>query len=124
VFVGTHTGYHRLPDPVSPVRTIVLDHVQHALVISDEIEGTGVHSLIVPLQLAPGVEAQLQTPGRIILNAAAKQFVLTWSSTDEWTLDVGWGRISPSYGTVVPSVVLAWRRSGQLPCALTVSICS
>ena len=124
VFVGTHTGYQRLPDPVTPVRTIILDHVQHALLISDEIEGAGEHSVTVPLHLAPGVEAHREAPGRIVLSAGGKEFVLLWSPADHWMLDVDAARISPSYGIVVPSVSLAWRRQGQIPCMLTMSICS
>jgi uncharacterized heparinase superfamily protein len=122
VFVGTHTGYHRLPDPVSPVRTIMLDHVQHALLISDEIEGTGEHSVTIPLHLAAGVGARREAPGRIVLSAGGKEFVLLWSSADEWQLEVCAARISPSYGIVVPSLSLAWQRRGHLPCALTMSI--
>jgi uncharacterized heparinase superfamily protein len=122
VFVGTHTGYHRLPDPVSPVRTIMLDHVQHALLISDEIGGNGEHSVSVPLHLAPGVEARCEAPGRIVLSAGGKEFQLLWSSADEWALDVNAARISPSYGIVVPSISLAWQRLGQLPCVLKMSL--
>jgi hypothetical protein len=123
VFVGTHTGYHRLPDPVSPVRTIVLDHARHTLMITDEIEGADEHAVTVPLHLAPDVQAHSEAPGRIVLSAGGREFVLFWSSAQEWTLDVRSGRISPSYGTFVPSVSLAWRRLGRLPCALTMSIC-
>jgi uncharacterized heparinase superfamily protein len=123
LFVGTHTGYHRLPEPASPIRTIMLDHVQHALTIIDEIEGTGEHSLTIPVHLAPGVEARPEATGRIVLSASGKEFVLLWSPTDEWTLDVCAARISTSYGIVVPSVSLAWRRLGHLPCVLTMSIC-
>jgi hypothetical protein len=108
---------------VSLVRTIILNHVQHALLISDEIEGTGEHTVTVPLHLGPGVEARREVPGRIVLSAGGEEFVLLWSSAAEWRLDVGAARISPRYGIVVPSVSLAWRRLGQLPCALTMSIC-
>jgi uncharacterized heparinase superfamily protein len=122
VFVGTHAGYHRLPDPVCPIRTITLDHVQHALMITDEITGTGVHALSVPLHLAPDVEARRETPGRIVLSGGGKQFELLWSSPEEWTLDVGSGRISPSYGVIAPAISLAWRFVGRLPCVLRMSI--
>ena len=122
MFVGTHTGYHRLPEPVRPVRTIVLDHILHTLLINDEVNGKGEHTVRVPLHLAPGVGVRRETPGRIVLSAGGKQFVLLWSSEDEWELDVGAARVSPSYGIIVPSASLAWRRVGQLPCLLRMSI--
>ena len=53
LFCGAHAGYERLPAPVTPVRTIVLDHRTHALTITDAFEGTGLHRIEIPLHLAP-----------------------------------------------------------------------
>ena len=54
-FQGAHTGYQRLPQPVTPVRTITLDHVSHLLSIEDAFEGDGDHEIEIPLHLASGV---------------------------------------------------------------------
>jgi len=35
---------------------------------------------------------------------------------------MGQGRISPSYGVVVPAIKLLWRRSGPTPATLTMSV--
>jgi uncharacterized heparinase superfamily protein len=118
VFVGTHTGYHRL-GPISPIRTIWLDHQRHALEVTDHIQGTGHHVVSIPLHLASGVEARIDGPGRILLTAGAKRFLIEWSSARPWEVQIGPGRIAPSYGVIVPAVRLLWRYEGQLPVTLS-----
>jgi len=54
---GGHTGYQRLTSPVTPVRTLMLDHHLHALLVRDEFEGGGRHAVGVPLHLSPSVTA-------------------------------------------------------------------
>ena len=122
LFVGTHTGYERLFPPVRPVRTIVLDHATHSLLITDAISGGGDHRISVPLQLAPGVAVRSEAAGRLVLNAGDREFLLLWSDPVEWTCEIGPGRVSPSYGVVVPAVRLLWRLTGTTPAALTVSL--
>jgi uncharacterized heparinase superfamily protein len=122
VFEGTHSGYLRLPSPVSPVRTLVLDHERHSLTIADHIAGAGAHVVTIPLHLAPGVEARSETTGRLVLTANGKEFLLLWSSSTEWELTVGQARVSPSYGVVVTVVRLLWRLAASLPATLNVSL--
>lgn len=122
VFVGTHTGYQRLTDPVRPVRTIVLDHATHRLLIEDALEGAGDHLVTVPLHLAPGVDASSDRPGRVVLRAGDRVFELLWSSQDGWSLEIGGSRVSPSYGVARSCVRLLWSRSGPIPSTLSVSI--
>jgi uncharacterized heparinase superfamily protein len=122
VFVGAHTGYDRLQTPVRPLRTIQLEHEEHRLLIRDELEGTGNHLVTVPLHLAPGVEAWSDRMGAVTLRQGDRRFVLEWSPAQDWTFEIGAGRVSPSYGVTKTSVRLLWRRSGQLPTTLTVSI--
>jgi len=124
LFVGTHTGYRRLDDPVSPVRTIVLDHEQHVLTVTDEIQGVGEHVVSIPLHLACDVEARIEDANRIALKAGGREFLLIWSGTGNWAVEIGSGRISPSYGVVVPSLRLLWRRRGALPATLTLQLLS
>ena len=121
-FSGAHAGYRRLAEPVTPVRTIVLDHRRHSLMVSDAFEGSGHHRIEVPLHLAPGVEVAERAAGVVVLRAGARRFTLEWSPTEAWSLDVGPGRVSPSYGVAVPIVRLAWTREGLLEPALTVCI--
>jgi len=122
LFVGSHSGFRRLSTPMTPVRTMVLDHAAHALTITDVIEGVGDHVVAIPLQLASGVEARKGGPGRVVLTAGGREFLLLWSDSAEWTCEMGQGRISPSYGVVVPAIKLLWRRSGPTPATLTMSV--
>jgi uncharacterized heparinase superfamily protein len=122
VFVGAHAGYRRLAEPVTPVRTIELDHRAHQLCIADGFEGRGRHRIEVPLHLAPGVSAEVLAPGTVALTASGRRFRLDWSPANAWALETGEGRVSPSYGVALPCVRLAWRREGDLHAGLSVRI--
>jgi uncharacterized heparinase superfamily protein len=122
VFCGAHAGYRRLAEPVTPVRTIELDHGSHVLRVRDEFEGSGRHRLEIPLHLAPGVSARLQAPGLVELAAGGRSFRLVWQPTEAWSLSIGESRVSPSYGVAVPCVRLVWTRDGALDPALSVRI--
>jgi uncharacterized heparinase superfamily protein len=121
-FCGAHSGYRRLAFPVTPVRTIVLDHARHALLVRDDFEGHGHHRIEVPLHLAPSVRVRPDGPSRLLLDAGARRFALTWGPVEEWSLAIGVGRVSPSYGIALLSVRLTWTRQGMLGPPLTVEI--
>lgn len=121
-FCGSHSGYQRLAQPVMPVRTIILDHTFHALVVRDVFEGVGEHQIDIPLHLAPDVVVQEVATDRLRLQACGRDFVLVWGKIQDWTLEVGKGRISPSYGIALPAPRLAWRRNGSLETALVICI--
>ena len=122
VFCGAHAGYERLPAPVTPVRTIVLDHRSHALTITDAFEGAGRHRFEVPLHLAPGVTVSGKDASRLVLRAGSRAFWLDWEPAGSWSLTVGEGRVSPSYGVAVATVRLAFTREGGLLPGLTLRI--
>lgn len=111
---GSHSGYQRLHDSVLPVRTITLDHRRHVLTVDDRFEGSGEHLVEVPLHLAPNIQAQVDSPGRVRLTSEQSSFVLLWGPMEHWELTIGAGRCSPSYGVVVAITRLVWRRRGPL----------
>jgi uncharacterized heparinase superfamily protein len=121
-FCGAHAGYRRLTAPVTPVRTIVLDHRTHALTISDTFEGAGRHRIEIPLHLAPGVTVSETGASRLVLRAGSRAFWLEWEPAGSWSLTVGEGRVSPSYGVAVATVRLAFAREGGLVPGLTLRI--
>jgi uncharacterized heparinase superfamily protein len=121
-FQGAHAGYRRLAAPVTPVRTIVLDHRRHALTIADTFEGAGRHRFEIPLHLAPGVSVCEEGAGRLALRSGQGAFRLDWGPPGPWSLTVGEGRVSPSYGVAVPVVRLAFTREGALHPGLTIRI--
>lgn len=115
IFEGAHAGYQRLPSPVRPCRTIVLDHRLHALTVIDRFIGDGVHAVSIPLHLAPGVRVGAVASGRATLEQSGRRFFCVWSPDDGWTFSHRPARISPSYGKVVPVERLEWRHaSGPL----------
>ncbi len=122
VFVGSHSGYHRLPSAVRPVRTLTLDHRRHRLEILDAFEGEDHHRFEIPLHLAPGVSVAQVDEGKLSLSFARRQFTLDWESVTAWRLDVGEGRASPRYGIAVPIVRLCWVREGTVHTSLRVRI--
>jgi hypothetical protein len=121
-FVGAHSGYLRLVPPVKPVRSIELEHERHVLHVHDSFEGAGRHRFEVPLHLAPGVEALPSAPGRVELRSAGRRFTLTWGPAEAWPLQIGAGRVSPSYGVAMPTVRLLWSREGLAQPSLSVRI--
>jgi hypothetical protein len=65
----------------------------------------------VPLHLAVGVEhAPLARPRRAA--RAAGGFRLTWDPHEAWALEIGSGRVSPSYGVALPIVRLLFQTRG------------
>jgi len=122
VFCGAHAGYERLPAPVTPVRTIVLEHRRHALTVTDAFEGSGRHRIEIPVHLAPGVGTGKRASGQLVLEARGRRFLLEWGPADSWSLEIGEGRVSPSYGVVVPVVRLLFSREGTLDPPLSVCI--
>jgi hypothetical protein len=121
-FVGSHSGYRRLSAPVTPVRTFELEHASHALTVTDAFEGAGRHRFEVPLHLAPGVRAAVRAPGTLELEAGGRRFRFDWGPADEWRLELGAGRVSPSYGVAVPVVRLVFSREGELAPGLKLRI--
>ena len=110
-FCGVHTGYQRLPDPVTPRREITLNHREHSLTIQDEILCNGRHKVSIPLHLAPNIEASISDRdiNTITLQAGQKRFTLCWEGSSKWMVEIVKARISPSYGVVVPIQKLLWQ---------------
>ena len=122
IFCGSHSGYQRLAQPVRPVRTIILNHTLHALVVQDAFEGMGEHRIDIPLHLAPEVVVQEVATGQLRLRVCDQDFILVWGKAEDWQLEVGMGRISPSYGVVKSAPRLAWRRNGSLETSLVIGL--
>lgn len=107
----SHTGYQRLPEPVTPVRRFILKG--GALRITDTYEGMGRHSVTMPLHLDPGVAVEVAGPGEYRLATPGGVFSLSWSG-EGWHSTIAASRYAPSYGTVVPSRRIVWELRGKL----------
>jgi len=111
-FTGAHDGYGRMPEPVKIVRHIRLEHDTHRLRVTDVIEGHTTAAVTIPLHLAPGVIARIASDGSVMLARGDWRFILRSSADDprDWRLSLGEGRVSESYGKVVPVTRLLWQR--------------
>ncbi|MBI5321091.1 alginate lyase family protein [Bradyrhizobium sp.] len=118
VLVGRHHGYQRLGIKVQ--RTIRLEKETGCLDVADRIEGEGFRQLTVPLHLAPQVSVTLLGT-RVGLQSDDREFIIV-AEGEGWTLEVEPTTISPSYGVLVPSKRLVWRRTGSLPASLHLAI--
>ncbi|MFP8835079.1 heparinase II/III family protein [Hydrogenophaga sp. XSHU_21] len=121
-FAGAHSGFERLSDPVTPHRAWHLDKVNHALVVMDRIVGRGSHLIEIPLHLAPGVEVVSLACDHAILESEGRRFRLDWHAPDALEMAKEPARVSPSYGTVIPTTRLVWRGRLGLPLDLAVVI--
>ena len=113
-FVGAHSGYRRLPQSVTPVRTILLDKPNHRLAIIDRFEGAGEHGVRIPFHFALGVEVEENGTGPWRLKAGGREFVFVAEMGRDWTATLGDGWVSPSYGVKHPAKVLNFIRRGPL----------
>lgn len=124
-FEGRHDGYRRLASPTTVTRRFELEHASGRLTVQDRFEGDGknegVHRISTRWHLAPGVEVTLApAAARAELQAAGRRFALAWGPGKEWQCRVEPGRVSPSYGCVVPVQVLVFERNGTaLPLQVT-----
>jgi hypothetical protein len=118
VFVGKHQGYRHLGIEVE--RTIKLDKKTGRLDIIDRIDGKGHRQLTVPLHLASQVSVA-HRGGQVGLQSAGRDFIID-APGDEWQFQIEPSTISPSYGVLIPSKRLVWKRTGPLPAALHVTI--
>jgi hypothetical protein len=114
-----HRGYDRLGIEVT--RSIRLDKRTSLLEIIDELRGEGQHRIMIPFHVAPQVTIE-QSGGRLLLHSAGRPFSISTKLAEGWKLDIEPCFISPSYGVLVPSQRIVWRKYARLPARLDVII--
>lgn len=115
VFEGGHTGYQRLSDPVIPWRRIALRRDGAALSVTDTFKGRGVHTIRVPLQLAPDWSVCKPSASEFLCtHASGSRMRIDWHGELAWDVSVHTGRVAPSYGVVVDAPRIEWRTSGSI----------
>lgn len=122
LFTGSHTGYEKLEQAVTPERNIILEHGSHSLYIADRFQGEGEHSIEIPYHLACQVKIIEQNADHIKLASADEEFIFSWSSNIEWAVNLEPTRISPTYGVVYPSTKIMLRSKTTTPCEIQVAI--
>ena len=119
VFIGMHRGYHRLGIEVT--RSIRLDKQERLLEIIDELRGEGRHRIMIPFHLAPQVTIE-KSAGGLLLHSVGRTFSISTELSEGRTADIEPCFISPSYGVLVRSQRLVWRKYARLPARLDVII--
>ncbi|PYR42930.1 MAG: hypothetical protein DMF93_04440 [Acidobacteria bacterium] len=118
-FRGAHRGYERLSPPISHTRLIAADKAHPAVLIEDEIGGSGRHDLVWRFHLDPSVTAAIDRDDvRLVCNGRVVWF-MPIASGDALSLSLEDGWVSPSYGVKVPATVLVLR--GTVPIPITAS---
>jgi uncharacterized heparinase superfamily protein len=95
---AAHTGYHRLPSPVTHRRRVELD--EDRVTVTDTLEGDGEHAIELFWHLYPGAKVSIQTDPDV--------------RTDEQD-----STFHPEFGLILPNrcITGAWR--GSCPRAIT-----
>jgi len=108
-FRGGHTGYRRLPDPVTVTRTVQLDVEQHRLLVLDELDAHAEHEFSARFTFPPAASLDVGEDGATIV-VADRDFEVRWSG---WRASAGRGWVSPSYGVKHEATTLDLRASGR-----------
>ena len=105
-----HDGYERLSEPVRVTRIVTLDTVNHALLVVDDVDGSGERDLFARFTLPPHSTIELDGEAAMIRTAGGT-FDVRWTG---WTGRAGSGWFSPSYGVKLeaPTLELQTRATG------------
>jgi len=114
LFVGNHTGYARLSDPVIHLRAIFHLHGEYWLV-RDVADGKGTHDLEVSWHFAPELEVSTSSVGFTASHPDGERLVLLGAAQDGWDAVAEQGYVSPAYGAREPATVGTFRSRIQLP---------
>ncbi|HUA14018.1 MAG TPA: alginate lyase family protein [Verrucomicrobiae bacterium] len=119
LFVGSHKGYVRLPDPVVHRRFVF--YLRGSLwLIRDMAEGQGVHQLVVSWHFAPGLQLRREENTFWAFDSAASpsqrsDLALICAQSANWIHNLECGESSPAYGAVQSIQVLRSRSLANLP---------
>jgi Heparinase II/III-like protein/Heparinase II/III N-terminus len=109
-FVGSHTGYRRLEQPVTHTRRITFDKARHIWRIVDTLDGVGRH--LVELFFHPGVPFQSEE-NAIRLKAPRADVILLPPTQTSASQQPGW--TSQGYGLREPATVLVYASQRDVP---------
>jgi hypothetical protein len=113
IFVGSHTGFRRLPEPVDYTRRIVFDKLRGIWRVEDQLDGRGEH--LVELFFHPGVPFDLCREGAVLHAPRADVWLFPPEGT-RLRQDQGW--ISRGYGLRESARVLVYAVQARVPIRL------
>jgi hypothetical protein len=128
LFVGEHTGYLRLADPVGHRREVRLWKRTRRLELLDRVLGEARHDVLWNFTLAPGVTVQPAGEGAWELDARGVRAVFRLEGVEPAAIRgavrsesaASW--VSPSYGVRQRTSALRFRLTALLPVAARFSV--
>ena len=126
VFEGSHDGYHRLNDPVTHQRSILMPRWQAVVIVSDRFTAHARHDYAIRYHLAPGcevdvfdnrIEARRPNGETLVMNFFASGMGL---SRIRARVEAGW--VSTCYGQRAEAPVAVFEASGDGTIDLTTVI--
>jgi uncharacterized heparinase superfamily protein len=119
-FVGGHSGYHRLPDPVTVSRELAFDRRHGTLRVRDTVTGIGTHRVVSRFHLDPAVSAEIC--GRDVrLSRSGQDLWLQIDHSDAFSVSLEASWVSPSYGVRLPATVVVCAGRAPVPIVLSYS---
>jgi hypothetical protein len=126
VFAGSHDGYHRLSDPVTHTRSVLMLRKQAAFIVSDKFKARVRHDYAIRYHFAPGceldvfdnrIEARTTNGEALVINFFTSGMGLSRIRT---RVEDGW--VSTCYGQRAEAPVAVFEASGDGPIDLTTVI--
>jgi hypothetical protein len=119
--IAAHSGYQRLDEPVTPVRTIILDKARHGLLVVDEFEGSTMLSVETCFTFAPNIKILEKHENSWELTDGKRWFVMQLIASTGWSAAINKTTFSPSYGIKLPTQsVVFHQRDGLKPLTLSI----
>jgi hypothetical protein len=116
VVIAEHTGYQRLPRPLTHRRTVRFEKLQRFWVVEDELRGEGEHDLSFRFHFASGRETSVRSDGMIEVcdkMSSARLLIAASGVNAEPVLESRFS--SRDYGAKEPSVSVCWTMRGLVP---------
>ncbi|MGH9326779.1 MAG: alginate lyase family protein [Terriglobia bacterium] len=124
LFVGSHDGYQRLPEPVLH-RRWVFYLKPYFWLVRDVAEGAGEHQLEIFWHFPPHFTPSYTPPGFTLKTGTepsigARGLVIIPAEKHGWSQEVRRGYTSPAYGIEIPAPVVRFSTTTRLPRDLAV----
>ena len=116
IVTGEHSGYQRLPQPVTHRRSVRFDKGEGLWVVEDRLTGAGTHQIAFRFHFAPGLETNIRSDGIIEVcdkMNGAHLLIAASGLTAEPILEPRFS--SRDYGAREPSVSVCWTARSSIP---------
>ncbi len=123
--VAEHSGYRRLPEPVTHRRTVTFDKLNRLWLIEDQIDGRGEHLVLARFHFDAGLDVAAVDERSVVakdLTSGAQLVVCALPTDEELRLTLEPQFVSRSYGSKLPSITACWSMQTSVPCKLSWAI--